>query len=78
MQKNDGLKFSYAISLAAQLGFLTIASIGGFFALGMWLDHKLHTSPLFLIVGVFVGIVVTSYEVHHLIRPLITSQKKDT
>ncbi len=78
MQKKDGLKFSYALSLATQLGFLTVASIGGFLALGIWLDSKLDTSPLLVLIGIAIGIVVTTYEVHHLIQPLITSDKEDS
>lgn len=77
MQKKDGLRFSYALSIATQLGFMTMASIGGFFALGFWLDAKLHTEPFLLLVGVAIGIIVTIYEAHHLIKPLITSDKED-
>jgi F0F1-type ATP synthase assembly protein I len=77
MQTKDGLKFSYALSLATQLGFTAVASIGGFLALGMWLDAKLHTSPFLLLAGVALGVVVTIYEVHHLIKPLITPDKKE-
>ncbi len=75
MKKNTGLKFSYAISLATQLGFVTMASIGGFLMLGMWLDEKMNTSPIMLIIGIIVGISVTIYEAHHLIKPLITPDK---
>jgi F0F1-type ATP synthase assembly protein I len=70
-QKTDSFKFSYALSVATQLGFMTVASIGGFLALGMWLDGKLGSSPWLLIIGIVAGIVVTVYEVHHLLRPLI-------
>lgn len=70
-QKSDNFKFTYALSVATQLGFMTVASIGGFLALGMWLDSKLGSSPWLLIIGVITGIAVTVYEVHHLLRPLI-------
>ena len=71
MLKKSGLKFSYALSIATQLGFMIAASIGGFLALGLWLDVKTGSSPLFLLIGIFVGIALTVYEVHHMIQPLI-------
>lgn len=77
MPKKSGLKFSYALSIATQLGFMIAASIGGFLALGLWLDGKLGTDPLFLLVGIVVGIVLTVYEVHHMIQPLIKPDKED-
>lgn len=73
MANKDGLKFSYAISLATQLGFLISASIAGFLVLGFWIDEKLGTSPLFLLAGIVIGISLTIVEVYHMIRPLVSN-----
>ncbi len=78
MKKNDGIRFFYALSVASQLGFLTVASVGGFFVLGMWIDSKLNTSPIITLICIAIGIIVSIYEVHHLIRPLIISEKEDS
>lgn len=76
MQKNSGFKITYALSVAMQLGFLIIASIGGFVFLGMWLDSFFHSSPLLLIIGIGVGITITIYEAYHLLEPLIRSDNQ--
>lgn len=76
--EKDGFKTFYALSLAWQLGFLIAVPIGGFLILGFWLDKKFNTSPLSLIIGVILGIVITIYEVYHLLVPLIkNNQEKD-
>ena len=72
MNKEDGFKFSYALSLATQLGFLMASSITGFVLLGYWLDGKLGTSPILIIGGALIGIVLTIYEAYHMMKPLIT------
>lgn len=70
-QDKNGFKTWYAISFAFQLGFLIVAPIGGFMLLGLWGDKYFHTMPFLLIVGVVVGIIITGYEVYHLLSPLI-------
>lgn len=67
----NGFKIWYAISFAFQLGFLIVAPIGGFMLLGLWGDSSFHTSPFLLIAGIIVGVVITVYEVYHLLAPLI-------
>jgi F0F1-type ATP synthase assembly protein I len=55
-------------------GFALAGSIGGYvalcilvgLALGILLDRLLHTAPLFLIVGVVLGFVVSFYLVYKL------------
>jgi F0F1-type ATP synthase assembly protein I len=71
---NEVFRFSYALSLAFQLGFLIVASIVGFLALGYWLDTIFHTDPLFLMGGILTGVIVTILEVGHLIKPLIADK----
>jgi F0F1-type ATP synthase assembly protein I len=69
-QKNS-FKIFYALSLAWQLGFIIAIPIGGFLFLGFLADNFLETQPLFLILGVIIGIAVTAYEMYHLFIPLI-------
>lgn len=61
----------YAISFGMQLGFLIVLPIGGFMFLGKWVDGFLYTFPLFFLVGIIVGLFMTSYEIYHLLAPLI-------
>lgn len=70
-KKRDGYKLWYAISFSFQLGFMIAVPIVGFMLLGLFIDKKIHTEPIFLLVGAVVGIVVTVYEVRHLLFPII-------
>ncbi len=49
--------------------------IGGSIVLGtfsgLWLDDKFNTKPLFMIVGLFIGLVVAGYGVYQMLRPLL-------
>ena len=47
----------------------------GVFA-GLWLDSRMNTSPVFVIVGLFLGIVVAFYGVYRMLLPLI-GKKQD-
>ncbi len=53
--------------------------IGGSIVLGtfsgLWLDNKLNTKPLFMIVGLFIGIAVAAYGVYQMLLPLIGDKR---
>jgi len=40
---------------------------------GLWLDRKLHTTPLLVIVGLLLGIIVAVYGVYKMILPNINN-----
>jgi F0F1-type ATP synthase assembly protein I len=58
----------------AGLGIQLAISILLFLYLGQWLDGKLGTDPLLLIVGVFVGAAVGIYNMYHV---LTAAQRKE-
>ena len=57
------------------VGFFIAACIllGTF--VGLWLDGKLNTKPLFMIVGLLVGLLVAFYGVYQMIRPLMGNKQ---
>ncbi|MCA9372188.1 AtpZ/AtpI family protein [Candidatus Woesebacteria bacterium] len=73
--KKHSAKTWYAFSLAWQLGFLITLPIGGFLFLGFALDGFLGTTPLFIVAGLLVGIVVDIYTVYHLLSPLMEHEE---
>jgi F0F1-type ATP synthase assembly protein I len=77
MAKNDNFKKFYAVSFAWQLGFLIIFSLGGFMFLGLEADKYFNTNPLFLIIGLIVGLVVSIYETYHMLIPIIKTEEKE-
>ena len=73
--QKDNLKTFYALSIAWQLGFLIAVLIGGFFLLGFLADRFFGTKPIFLILGLLIGIIITIYKIRDLIIPIIKEQK---
>ena len=55
------------------VGFCIVAGVGG----GLWLDRKLHTTPLLIMVGLLLGIIVAVYGVYKMILPNIIKQKRN-
>lgn len=54
--------------------------IGGCIVLGvlvgLWLDSKLNTSPILVIVGLVLGLLVAFYGVYQLLLPLIGNKRE--
>ncbi|MFC2009939.1 AtpZ/AtpI family protein [Chloroflexota bacterium] len=52
--------------------------IGAFILLGIlggvWLDTVWHTRPVFIIVGLFVGLLAAGLGVYHMLLPLVNSK----
>ncbi len=44
---------------------------------GRWLDGKLHTGPVFVIVGLVLGMVVAGYGAYKMILPNINNKRKE-
>ena len=42
---------------------------------GRWLDGRLNSEPLFLIIGLLLGIVVAFYGVYTMLRPLMDDKQ---
>lgn len=72
-----GFKIFYALSIAWQLGFIIAVPIGGFMLLGLWGDNVLGTRPFLLVVSLFIGFIITAYEIYHMFYPLIKEDEKD-
>jgi ATP synthase protein I len=59
-----------ALRLTGAGFFIATCILLGTFA-GLWLDGKLDTKPIFMIVGLVVGLFVAFYGVYQMIRPLM-------
>lgn len=75
MPKNTNLKSKfkkfYLLNLTFQLGFTIILPILIGVLSGVWLDKKMLTSPLFTLIGVGLGILVSVIAVWDDIKNLI-------
>ncbi|MDD5251967.1 MAG: AtpZ/AtpI family protein [Patescibacteria group bacterium] len=68
----------YALSFAAQLGFMVVAPLVGFIWLGVVLDGWLGTAPAFVLIGLAVGLTVTVYDTYRLLEPLLNKTNEET
>ena len=49
------------------IGICIVLGIWG----GLWLDNKLGTTPVFIIVGLLLGLTIAFYGVYRMIKPLL-------
>lgn len=54
--------------------FIAACILSGTFA-GLWLDGKLDTKPLFILVGLFIGLGMAAFGVYQMIRPLMNDRR---
>ncbi len=53
------------------VGFYIAACIIGGILGGRWLDGKLNTSPLWLLLGLLLGLLVAGYGTYRMMRPFL-------
>ncbi|MFC1865206.1 AtpZ/AtpI family protein [Chloroflexota bacterium] len=41
---------------------------------GLWLDNKLDTQPLFILIGLLFGLIVAVYGVYRMLLPLLKNR----
>ena len=70
-QPNDRFRGSAGVGAAkyAGLGLQFAVSILAFLYAGQWVDRKLGTTPLFLIIGVFVGAGASFFAIYRSLSP---------
>ncbi|MDE1970524.1 MAG: AtpZ/AtpI family protein [Patescibacteria group bacterium] len=75
--QHDQFKVWYAVSLAWQLGFYIVLPIAFMMWLGNAVDRAWNISPLGVSIGIFLGIVLTVYEITHLLMPLLSHDEDE-
>jgi F0F1-type ATP synthase assembly protein I len=63
------------LSLMGMGFYIAIAIILGIWG-GHWLDGKMNTGPLWLIIGLVMGIAVAALGVYNMIKPFMEEAKK--
>ena len=67
----------YAVSLGLELGFLIAVPLVIFLLLGVFLDRKFGTMPLFLMIGLLLNVVVTVTGVKNLLLPFLEKRSQN-
>ena len=68
-KRRDG--FFYAVYLALQLGFLIAIPLVGFLLLGVFLDKKFSSSPIFTLLFVILSLVFVFAQVRYYLLPFL-------
>ena len=42
---------------------------------GLWLDNKLNSAPIWVIVGLFLGLVIAFYGVYRMLLPFMSNKQ---
>ncbi|PIS39286.1 MAG: hypothetical protein COT33_02810 [Candidatus Nealsonbacteria bacterium CG08_land_8_20_14_0_20_38_20] len=75
-QKNNS-KLLYALSLGLELGFLISLPLVFFLILGIFLDKKFQTFPIFLISSIMLGLAATVVNIYYLVLPFLEKRSRD-
>ncbi|MCR4323088.1 MAG: AtpZ/AtpI family protein [Candidatus Azambacteria bacterium] len=77
MPRNKKFGLMYAFLLIWELGFFIIIPLAVFIFLGLVGDRFLGTHPVFLIVGVSLGMIAGFYGAYRALIPFIKNKEKD-
>ena len=69
--KNTKKNLGQALFLGSELGFLIAAPLVICILLGLFFDQKFDKFPVFLLVFIFIGIVLTIIDVYKLVLPFL-------
>ena len=67
---------AHAMALGLELGFAIAIPLVGFLLFGLWLDRKIGTTPLFMIIFLLAGLVTVVVEVKQLILPFLEKRSQ--
>ncbi len=67
-----------ALALASQLGFSIAAVVGVGVLGGLWVDDRLGTRPIFLVLGMLFGLLSAAYVIRELMTFERNSDEKES
>ena len=67
-------RWTAALRLTGVGFYIAVCILGGILA-GLWLDNKLETRPLFILLGLAAGLAVAFYGVYRMIQPVINNRQ---
>lgn len=76
-KKQNWLRYGRYINLALSFGIMMVVSL--FLGLygGEWLDRRLGTSPIFMILGIFLGVGIGFYSLFAELEGLMKKKPRD-
>ena len=66
-------RWQAALSIIGVGWFAGLSLLGGVLG-GLWLDSRLNTQPLFVVLGLLLGFAVAAYGVYQMLLPLLRNK----
>lgn len=76
-QPQKSINMGYVLTMGSELGFLIALPLIVCILIGVMIDRKLDTFPLWLLVMVFVGIALTVVNVYKIVIPFLEKRSED-
>jgi F0F1-type ATP synthase assembly protein I len=67
-------KLAAALRLLGVGWYIGVCIVGGVWG-GIWLDGRLNTQPIFVIVGLILGVVIAIYGVYRMLLPNVNKKQ---
>ncbi len=75
-QQQKNIDIGYVMAMGMQLGLMIALPMVIAVALGIWVDKKLNTFPIFLIVAILAGMGLTVVNVYKVIIPFLEKRSE--
>ena len=67
-------RLAAALRLLGVGWYIGVCIVGGVWG-GLWLDGRLNTQPIFVIVGLILGVVIAIYGVYRMLLPNVNKKQ---
>lgn len=67
-------RLTAALRLLGVGWYIGVCIVGGVLG-GLWLDNRLNTQPIFVIVGLILGVVIAIYGVYRMVLPNLNKKQ---
>lgn len=76
MSESKQNQLAYVLGLGTQFGLMIAATLALTLIAGVCLDKLLHTKPLFILLGVIIGIAASILEIFNVVIPILEKNQK--
>lgn len=75
-QPNNIKSIGYVLGMGTGLGFILAFPLALAIFLGAWADNRLGTTPVFIVISLLIGIVLTVVNLYKIIMPFLEKRSK--
>jgi len=75
-QQQKNIDIGYVMAMGGQLGLMIALQMVLVVALGVWIDKKMNTFPIFLIIMILAGMGLTVVNVYKVVIPFLEKRSE--